>query len=224
MGLQIKAPAALSHMRSQFMREVAARALPSNVLLLRGRRERRKRVAITFDDGPDQMTLQYLRVLDRLEMRATFFLLGRNAERRPELTRAIVAAGHEVASHGYSHRTFPALGRRCLVDELIHTADLLPPSPAPRPMVRPPRGALTPQTLLQVAAAGYTTVLWSLDSDDCRTSDAREVEARVAKATPGEIILMHEGQKWTLEALPGIAARLRDQGYETATVGELLYS
>ena len=75
---------------------------------------------------------------------------------------------------------------------------------------------------MQVAAAGYTTVLWSLDSDDCRTSDPSEVEARVSRVDAGEIVLMHEGQKWTLEALPGIVSRLRDQGFEPTTVGELL--
>lgn len=211
-----------AHMKSQLVREFAARALPSNVLLLRGSRKGPRRVALTFDDGPDAMTLQYLRMLDRLDLRATFFLLGMNAEKRPDLVRAIVAAGHEVASHGFSHRTFPALGRRGLVDELIHTADLLPPSPTARPLVRPPRGALNAATLVQVAAAGYTTVLWSLDSDDCRTSDPNEVEARLSRVEPGEIVLMHEGQKWTLEALPGIAARLREQGMEPTTVGELL--
>ena len=212
----------ISQMKSQLVRTVA-HALPSNLLFMRGSQENPKRVALTFDDGPDEMTPRYLRTLDQLHVRATFFLLGMNAERRPELVRSIVAAGHEVASHGYSHRAFPSLDGNALVDELIHTADLLPPSPTARPLVRPPRGELTPASLARVAFAGYTTVLWSLDSDDCRTTDSLEVQERVARVRPGEIVLMHEGQSWTLSALPAIVGRLRRAGFELTTVGELLY-
>ena len=211
----------ISQVKSQLVRSVA-HALPSNILVMRGLGIR-QRVALTFDDGPDEMTPRYLRILDQLHVRATFFLLGMHAEKRPELVRAIVAAGHEVASHGYSHRAFPSLDSCALVDELIHTTDLLPPSPTPRPLVRPPRGELTPSTLARIAFAGYTTVLWSLDSDDCRIRDATEVESRVTRVRGGEIVLMHEGQSWTLSALPSIVGRLRRSGFELVTVGELLH-
>src|SRR5262249_45209142 len=111
-----------------------------------------------------------------------------------------------------------------LVDELAHTSDLLPPCLSPRPFVRPPQGRVTPRSIARVALAGYTTVLWSLDSDDCRTRDPQEVAARVSPANvaPGEIILLHELQPWTLAALPTIVRNLREGGYEFATVGELL--
>ncbi|HWL86724.1 MAG TPA: hypothetical protein VNO21_13030, partial [Polyangiaceae bacterium] len=82
---------------------------------------------------------------------------------------------------------------------------------------------LTPSTLARIAFAGYTTVLWSLDSDDCRIRDAREVESRVTRVRGGEIVLMHEGQSWTLSALPSIVGRLRRSGFELVTVGELLH-
>lgn len=221
--LPAREESSISQVKSQLVRTVA-HALPSNLLFMRGSRENRKRVALTFDDGPDEMTPRYLRTLDQLHVRATFFLLGMNAERRPGLVRSIVAAGHEVASHGFSHRAFPSLDGRALVDELIHTADLLPPSPTPRPLVRPPRGELTPATLARVAFAGYTTVLWSLDSDDCRTRDSIEVQERLGGVRAGEIVLMHEGQSWTLSALPTIVGRLRRAGFELTTVGELLHS
>src|SRR5882672_1570752 len=106
----------ISQVKSQLVRTVA-HALPSNLLVIRGlqgTRESRKRVALTFDDGPDEMTPRYLRTLDQLHVRATFFLLGMHAEKRPELVRSIVAAGHEVASHGYSHRAFPSLDGNAL--------------------------------------------------------------------------------------------------------------
>lgn len=170
------------------------------------------------------MTPRYLDLLEELRVRATFFLVGRLAEARPDLVRAIVAGGHEVAGHGYSHRPFPTLALPTLSDELVHTSDVLPPAPTSRPFVRPPRGDTNLTSLLRVAAAGYTSVLWSLDSDDCRTEDPRVVERRVSpeNVRPGEIVLLHEGQTWTLEALPKIVGDLRASGYELVTVGELV--
>jgi len=218
---------AFARAKSRALRE-ATSALLGDKFVLRGSRAVAsggpRRIALTFDDGPDAMTPRYIELLDRLGLRATFFLIGYNCELRPDLVRSLVAAGHEVASHGYSHRSFPSLNPRELVEELIRSSDALPPSATPRPLVRPPRGHMNLSSLLRVAAAGYTTLLWSLDSDDCRTTDPREVEARVdpKHLGAGDIVLMHEGQQWTLDALPALVTRLRDHGFDFATVGELL--
>lgn len=199
----------------------AADFAPRDLLVRHGSRKV-ARVALTFDDGPDAMTLRYLDVLDRLEVHATFFLIGEACARAPELVRAIVGRGHEVASHGHTHKTFPSLSTSALSAELARVAELLPPSERRRPLLRPPRGAATPKSLLRCAAAGYTTVLWSLDSDDCRTQSVDEVVARVATSKAGEIVLLHEGQQWTLDALPAIVTSLRDVGLELVTVGKML--
>lgn len=198
-----------------------ADAAPRGALVRRGSRAS-KRVALTFDDGPDDRTDDYLDLLDRLEVRATFFLLGSACERRPEKVHAIVRRGHEVASHGFSHQIFPSLSASRLADELRHTDALLPPSPRHRALVRPPRGATSISSLVRCARAGYTTVLWSLDSDDCRTTSPDVVISRVAGARGGDIVLLHEGQQWTLDALPGIVAGLRQRGLELVTTSELL--
>lgn len=218
---------ALARLRSRVMRAAVGTTLPQSVLIARGSHARPdgvKRVALTFDDGPDEMTPQYLALLDRLGVRCTFFLIGKNAELLPSMVNEIVAAGHEVAGHGFSHRSFPSLTVQELVDELIHTSDALPPSAGARPLVRPPFGQVSFASLVRVAIAGYTTVLWSFDSDDCRTYDAKDVEARLdpSNVGSGEIVLMHEGQAWTLAALPAIVGRLRDAGYELVTVGDLV--
>ena len=104
------------------------------------------------------------------------------------------------------------------------TSALLPRASTARPLVRPPHGATSLRSLMITARAGYTTVLWSRDSDDCRTQNAAEVAARVAPAslTPGEIVLFHEGQSWTLEALPDILGKLAAEGWRTVSVGEML--
>ena len=89
--------------------------------------------------------------------------------------------------------------------------------------MRPPSGATNPASLARCARAGYTTVLWSRDSDDCRTQDPAEIAARVAPEAlrPGEIVLMHECQAWTLAALPAILENLARAGWRAVPVGEL---
>jgi peptidoglycan/xylan/chitin deacetylase (PgdA/CDA1 family) len=196
---------------------------PPSLLVSRGSAARRA-VALTFDDGPHELTPAYLDVLDRFGARATFFVVGDACiARRAELLE-ILRRGHELAGHGFTHRTFPSLRGSEIRDELERTAALLPPSRNGRPLVRPPRGAVSARSLLLCAAAGYTTALWSLDSDDCRTDDARVVVERVApeRVRAGEIVLLHEGQRWTLDALPNLLGNLRRAGYHLATVGELL--
>ena len=214
---------AFARWKSRMLRGVVARTVPSKLLVTRGKRAG-KRVALTFDDGPDEMTADYLDVCDKLAVRATFFLIGANIARSNGAVLEYVRRGHEVAGHGYTHTPFPKLAPAVLVDELTHTSDLLPASAPSRPFVRPPSGRVTPQSIARVAAAGYTTVLWSLDSDDCRTRDPRVVEERVApsRVKGGEIVLLHELQPWTLRALPRIVDGLRGAGFELCTVGELL--
>jgi peptidoglycan/xylan/chitin deacetylase (PgdA/CDA1 family) len=90
---------------------LAEALLPASLVVWRGAPEKR-RIALTFDDGPDSMTPQYLEVLERAGVRATFFLVGELCEKNPELVRAIAAGGHELGNHGYTHRPFPKLGGR----------------------------------------------------------------------------------------------------------------
>ena len=205
------------------MKALAARAIPDRVLVKCGVAGA-PRVALTFDDGPDGMTDAYLDVLDRFEARATFFVVGRACEENAETLLRIVARGHEVAGHGFTHTAFPTLGVGALRAELARTAALLPPATTPRPRVRPPFGATSLRSLATTAQAGYTTVLWSRDSDDCRTSSPDEVLARLAPdgLTPGEIVLLHEAQDWTLAALPRALEALAAAGWQAVTVGEIL--
>jgi peptidoglycan/xylan/chitin deacetylase (PgdA/CDA1 family) len=190
------------------------------VLTLRGPATRRA-VALTFDDGPDAMTREYLDCLDAHDAKATFFVVGKFCRERAADLAELVRRGHEVAGHGHSHLAFPNLSNQEIERELTETMRLLPRS---SPLVRPPFGTVSPRAVYVTHRFGYTTVLWSLDSDDCRTEDPREVIARVspARVRPGEIVLLHEGQRWTLSALPEILRALKEAGYSLVTVSDLL--
>lgn len=205
------------------LRRVGANLLPAAMLVRRGSTKKR-RVALSFDDGPDEMTPEYLALLDRLGVRATFFLVGKNCQERRSLVLDIVSRGHEVAGHGYTHRRFTRMTSPELRDELAATSGLLPPARTRRPLVRPPHGATSIQSLLRCTLAGYTTVLWSVDSGDARLKNADQVamELPPGRVLPGDILLLHEGQRWTLDALPRIVRGLQGAGFGLVTVGEVL--
>jgi peptidoglycan/xylan/chitin deacetylase (PgdA/CDA1 family) len=214
-------PARAPSLKGRLKRLVAG-LMPRSLLVRKGPADRR--VALTFDDGPHEMTEAYLDVLDRFGARATFFVVGQECVTRREAVARIVARGHEIAGHGFTHTPFPTLGTAVLRDELRRTAALLPPGDGARALVRPPRGATSLTSLAVCATAGYTTVLWSRDSDDCRTTSPDDVARRLAPEAlePGEIVLLHEGQAWTLAALPRILESLASAGWRAVTVGDML--
>jgi len=199
--------------------------VPPSLVAWSGPKERgsSRRVALTFDDGPNELTPAYLSVLARYDAKATFFVVGELCARHPELVNDIARAGHELAGHGYTHRRFTELSPAELKDELERTQALLPESGRRRPFVRPPHGAVSLSSTIGCARAGFTIVLWSRDSGDWRTERADDVVRTFDTALePGAIVLFHEGQDWTLDALPEILSSLRKAGHELCTVGDLL--
>ncbi|MGH7270432.1 MAG: polysaccharide deacetylase family protein [Polyangiaceae bacterium] len=217
-------PSAFVRARSRVVRAVASEILPRSVFMAHGaRRSHPKRIALTFDDGPDAMTPAYLETLGALGVCATFFLIGEQALRSPEIVREYVRRGHDVGGHGWTHSPFSPMSPARLADELDRTAAVLPPCRGRRPAVRPPRGVLSLPSLMRVARMGYLTVLWSVDSDDCRTRDPAVVARRLApsEVRSGDVVLLHEMQPWTLKALPSAVSALRRAGYEFVTIREL---
>ena len=213
-------------------KRVGSAILPASMVVWRGpalhaqMRRRAGRVALTFDDGPTALTESYLELLARFNARATFFVIGELCAQRPDLVTKIANAGHELAGHGYTHRRFPTLSGRELEKELRLTAALLPRSAERHSLVRPPHGAVSPWSMLACARAGFTTALWSYDSGDWRTKRADEVFAAFddeEASKPGAIVLLHEGQTWTMEALPLILGKFGKAGHDLVTVGELLH-
>ena len=183
-----------------------------------------RRVALTFDDGPDHLTGQYLDLLDELGVPATFFLIGNRAANHPGLVRDYLRRGHQIAGHGFDHARFPTLGRRALLDQCTRTDAVLTGQLTGRPWVRPPHGTLDATSLLHLVTSGRTVAMWSLDSLDYSTTSADEIAARCATATAGEVLLLHEGQQWTLDALPRIVEAMRAAGLECVTMHDLFAS
>ena len=188
-----------------------------------------KVVALTFDDGPTGKTDEILKILEELDVKATFFVTGRELNDNMDGGREIVAAGHELGNHSYSHKRMvlkaPSFIRREIdqTDRLIrdtgYTGDI---------HFRPPNGKkllLLPYILKQY---DKKTIMWNLEPDsypDIAASSQNIVGHVVENITPGSIILLHvmyESRHESLNSVTGIVTELRAAGYEFKTVSELL--
>lgn len=182
------------------------------------------RVALTFDDGPDPRSTAILcDALDAADARATFFLLADRARQHPELVRRI-ALRHEVALHGPSHDPWltvlpPEEGARRLGAARETLAEL---AGAPVRWFRPPFGATSPRLAAAVAETGLVTVWCSVRTRDGVALADETLRARCRRIGPGDIALLHEGDRPAVRVLPAILADLRDRGLQAVTVGELL--
>lgn len=203
--------------------DLAQRAVPAGRLLYRGRADAR-RVALTFDDGPDDFTPGYLEVLDRYGVPGTFFVMGDLCEARPDAIGEYRRRGHQIGGHGYDHTRFTALSWRELDEQLDRTAQMIGPVPEGRLWVRPPYGQFDARALARMWTRGHVVAMWSLDSRDYGHPAADLIAARCAPAhvSPGEVLLFHEGHQHTIDALPTIIERLVDDGYELVTMADLV--
>lgn len=179
---------------------------------------RAEHVALTFDDGPDpEATPPILDMLDRLGWRATFFCLGSQARRAPELLPELVARGHEIGVHGDTHRSHLKRPAPAVVRDVRDARDLLEElSGQPVRWFRPPYGGLSTSSLVAARRLGLRTVLWTtwgLDWKPGTTGTA--VAANVTRTFyPGATVLLHDSdvtsapRSWraTLDALPILAA------------------
>lgn len=181
-------------------------------------------VAITFDDGPHPVfTPQILDILRAKGARATFFLIGREAERHPDLVRRIVAEGHVIANHTWDHPHLQGMAEDRFSFQIDHTNQVLE-SISGQDVVctRPPYGDAQPDTVGRLAAHGLASVVWSADSEDFEKPGVEAIVANsLAGLRQGSIILMHDGggiRDQTIAALPRLIDEVRGRGFELVPV------
>ncbi|MCC5576788.1 polysaccharide deacetylase family protein [Microtetraspora sp. AC03309] len=180
-------------------------------------------VALTFDDGPGNYTSTVLDVLARHQARATFFLVGEmiGKDDRPVLRR-MVAEGHELGNHTWDHRDLTAMSDAGLRREIVRTEKLVEDLTGVRMHgMRPPYGATDRRVTEETRRLGLAQILWAIDTLDWRDRVPKLVVQRSTKAKPGEIVLMHDIHKTTVEALPRLLKVLDEKGFTYVTVSEL---
>jgi peptidoglycan/xylan/chitin deacetylase (PgdA/CDA1 family) len=190
------------------------------------------RVALTFDDGPHPLsTPHFLALLDRLDLRATFFLLGRWAARSPSLVKEIASAGHEIAVHGYDHRCLLARGVHGTYDDLARARDVIAEAGGARSTwFRPPYGVMTAATMAAARRLGLRPVLWTAWGEDwtARATPESVYRTVLADLGPGGTILLHDSDvtsvpgSWraTLGAVPRIVEACRERGLRPGRLAE----
>ena len=205
-------------------------ALPKNLLDVPDRVRSSDRLALTFDDGPHhEGTKEMLLALEKLDVRATFFLLGEEVEKRPDVAAEIVAHGHSVGVHGYRHRVLVGLSAREIRDDLDRALDVIHRATGSAPVLhRPPKGILTWSSLPLIRKMGLQPVLWAVDGRDWRaTATPGSIAGRInVRLKGGEIVLLHDSDyhaspySWrdTLGALPLIVERARALGLQTVSL------
>lgn len=197
--------------------------------------EHEKVVALTFDDGPNEpYTSEVLDILDGYNVKATFFVIGKNVELYPETAERMIAEGQVLGNHSYSHDANHALteyGAKDLVQAEQAIFDTVGVKPH---LYRPPHGKKSPWELEEIREQGMIEVTWSVSTGELNGATPLSVATKIVNETrPGEIILLHDGygtshncsqsdKSLTVEALPLIIEKLQAEGYRFVTVPELL--
>lgn len=188
-----------------------------------------KIVALTFDDGSDGKNVaKILQILSTNKIKATFFITGKAAENHPQGIKNIVAQGHDIGNHSYSHPDFTGMSAAQIKTELdkAEAAIKKAAGKSTKPYFRAPFGSVNAATLQAVGNQGYTkTIGWTIDTVDWKGVSSSEITNKVLNnATPGMIVLMHagEGATGTPGALQNMITQLKAKGYTFVKISQLL--
>jgi peptidoglycan/xylan/chitin deacetylase (PgdA/CDA1 family) len=180
--------------------------------------------ALTFDDAPHPLFAPLLLdTLKRLGLKATFFVIGRNAEAYPYFVRDMVAQGHELGNHTYHHLRLPALPEEAIREEIEACNQVLLRLTGQTPRYfRPPGGRYSPAVLRIASELGLTTVFWTDDPGDYADLPLGVLEARLsAHLRPGGIVLLHDNVGASLQVLPAFARLAKERGLRLGPVSQL---
>jgi peptidoglycan-N-acetylglucosamine deacetylase len=200
-----------------------------------GPRDGSRRLALTYDDGPnDPYTFQMMEVLARHEVKATFFLLGRFVEQRPDIARAVVAAGHAIGSHTWDHPNLIFASSSEVRRQLQRTQRAIRDATGvDATLFRPPFGGRRPSSLRVARSLGLEPVMWSVSCYDWKPITVERITANAARRIGGgDIILLHDGEyhgigadrSRSVAATDSIVTRYKSEGYAFVTVPEMMQS
>ena len=183
-------------------------------------------LSLTFDDGPHgTLTPKLLDLLGRHNAKCTFYVIGRNVEAYPDIARRIVAEGHEIANHTWTHPQLSRLSASRVADELRRTHEtVLEVTGVRMTNLRPPYGAFN-DSVRRVAfdRHGYDTIMWSVDPLDWKYRNSSRVTRELVRgAAPGAVLLCHDIHPSTIAAMPATVDQLLGRGFRFVTVADLM--
>lgn len=183
-----------------------------------------RNVAITFDDGPVENTLRILEILDKYEAKASFFCIGRNIEKHPEIFKLIIEKGHFVGNHTYSHtQKMGFLSTQSLIEEIERCDEVCKRLGGITPLTfRPPFGIINPKTQRALEKTGHKVIGWNVRSYDAILSSKTLILKRILrKVKAGDVILLHDNQEHSIEILEQLLLFLQNNNYSPVRVDNL---
>lgn len=189
-----------------------------------------KVIALSFDDGPDQrFTPLILNILNKYDVKATFFLLGTRVQTYPDVAKRIYNEGHVIGNHTYWHPQLTKTGVNNMIWEIEkNEKKILSITNVKTNLFRAPYGALNEQLVKQLDVMGYRGAGWSVDSEDWKSLSSVKIKQNILNNIhPGAIILMHSAGHWTQDltgtvlALNELIPYLKEEGYTFVTIPEL---
>ncbi|RVX43209.1 peptidoglycan/xylan/chitin deacetylase (PgdA/CDA1 family) [Nonomuraea polychroma] len=186
--------------------------------------EQVKCIALTFDDGPGKYAGILLDTLKKHNAKATFFLEGQYAKSRPTYVKRMVAEGHELGNHSYTHPDFRKLEPWEIRAEIKKTQDAVKKAAGVEPkLLRPPYGMDDLQVSDIAAEFDMPIILWTGGSEDWKSKNVEAIKKKTLEVAKQDgIILMHDWVKQTVEAMPSIIKTLQGKGYHLVTVSDIV--
>lgn len=181
-----------------------------------------KKIAITFDDGPhEEMTPLILDLLSKHDAKATFFMLGQQAERYPDIVKRAFDEGHEIGNHTWDHPDLTKIDNEAIMHQFNTTSEIIASITGEAPLlIRPPYGNYN-DNVQQIAPGPL--INWSIDAIDWRDRDADQIMINIEQTFHEDgILLMHDVFASTVEAVERVLSTYSEEGYEFVTVSELL--
>jgi len=183
-------------------------------------------IALTFDDGPSAtLTPKLLDILKARHIKATFFVVGENAAEHPEILKRIIAEGHEIGNHSWSHPNLAKMSQEAVRSQVQRTQDAISGATGVTPKIlRPPYGSITERERTWLHETyGFKIIMWSVDPLDWKDRNSAIVTRRIlAETRPGSIVLSHDIHATTVEAMPNVIDSLLAKGFKFKTVSELI--
>lgn len=182
----------------------------------------KRMIALTFDDGPNYNTSKIIDVLNKYDIKATFFVLGSRAINNKDILKKMADSGMEIGNHTYNHLLLTKYDENKIRSEIEDTSEVIYSATKKRPkLLRPSYGSVNNKIK---KVANMPIIIWDIDTLDWKYHNSKRITSRVVnKVRDGDIILMHDIYSASLNALSNIIPILQDNGYEFVTIDELFY-
>lgn len=182
----------------------------------------KKMIALTFDDGPNYNTSKVIDVLNKYDIKATFFVLGSRAINNKDILKKMADSGMEIGNHTYNHLLLTKYDENKIRSEIEDTSEVIYSATKKRPkLLRPSYGSVNNKIK---KVANMPIIIWDIDTLDWKYHNSRRISSRVInKVKDGDIVLMHDIYSATANALEIIIPSLKSKGYTFVTVSDLFY-